>query len=154
MQRILLLLLVVQSLISCGEKANSSNDSEVQEDSLLKLKSAEGKLKVHTSQNSLDWVGSYSGVLPCENCDGIEVTLVLNKDETFQQKLRYLNSSEETDKIYGGSFTWSEEGDKIKLEGGEGISEFKVGVLFLLPLDEDGKEIKPVPGNNFQLLKE
>lgn len=145
---------MILSLVSCREIANSSAASNVQQDSLSGLDSAEKMMKDHTSENSLDWAGTYSGVLPCNNCEGIDVTLTLNNDKTFQQKIRYINSSEETDKELKGNFRWSAKGDKVKLEEVEEFSEFKVGEFFLLPLNEDGKEFKPVPGNNFQLLKE
>lgn len=147
-------MLMIQTMISCGENVNSSEASTFEKDSLPVLNSAEKLMTALNSENSLDWAGTYSGVLPCENCEGIDVTLILNKDETFQQKLRYINSSEETESNFEGSFSWSGEGDKIILEGVEGYSEYKVGEMFLLPLDENGKELNPVPGNNFQLLKE
>lgn len=144
---------MIQSLISCVDEVNSSEASEVSEDSAPVLQSAKNITSVHTSENSLDWAGTYSGVLPCKDCDGIDVTLTINKDNTFQQKLRYLNSSAETNDNFEGTFSWSTKGDKIKLEGLNDYSEYKVGELFFLPLSQDGKEMKPVPGNNFRLLK-
>lgn len=154
MKKVILLLLMIQSLISCVEKRNSSEASKVSEDAVPVLESAKKITSAHTSENSLDWAGTYSGVLPCKDCDGIDVTLSLNKDKTFQQNLRYINSSEEKIKNLEGNFSWSAKADKIILVGVKDFAEFKVVELFLVPLDKEGKEIKPVPGNNFQLLKE
>lgn len=154
MKKVILLLLMIPLLIACVEKGNTSEASKVSEDSVPVLESVKKITSAHTSENSLNWAGTYSGVLPCKDCDGIDVTLSLNKDNTFQQKLRFINSSEETNKILEGNFSWSAKGDIIKLEGVKDFSEYKVGELFLLPLNKKGKELKPVRGNNFRLLEE
>ncbi len=107
---------MILSLVSCREIANSSAASNVQQDSLSGLDSGEKMMKDHTSENSLDWAGTYSGVLPCKNSEGIYVALTLNNDKTFQHKIRYINSSEDTDKELKGNFSWSAKGDKIKIK--------------------------------------
>ncbi|MFU8831928.1 MAG: copper resistance protein NlpE N-terminal domain-containing protein, partial [Wenzhouxiangella sp.] len=33
-----------------------------------------------SSRLSLDWVGTYSGVVPCASCPGIETSITLNDD--------------------------------------------------------------------------
>lgn len=46
----------------------------------------------HNAQNSLDWPGSYTGILPCADCSGIETILDIKADgnytldETYQGK--------------------------------------------------------------------
>jgi len=42
-----------------------------------------------SSVNSLDWAGSYHGVLPCADCAGIETTLILDYDLTYRIITRY-----------------------------------------------------------------
>ena len=34
----------------------------------------------HNSLNSLDWEGTYSGILPCADCAGIQTLIKLNKN--------------------------------------------------------------------------
>lgn len=44
----------------------------------------------HTAENSLDYWGTYVGVLPAADCPGIEITLTLNKDKSYEQKSKYI----------------------------------------------------------------
>lgn len=37
----------------------------------------------HNAQNSLDWAGTYTGYLPCADCQFIETELKLNEDQSF-----------------------------------------------------------------------
>jgi len=47
----------------------------------------------HTSANSLDWAGVYRGVLPCADCPGIETTLRLATDSTYESCRRSISRS-------------------------------------------------------------
>lgn len=142
------LLLIILICFSCGEKEKPSEGSET-----LKTSEKDSADTIRASIKNSKWPGIYSGVLPCENCPGIDVTITLYKDSTFQQKMRYIDSPEK-DTLIAGKFSWIEKEDKIKLEGLVSFSEFKIEELYLLPLGGDGKQLKPIPGNNFQLLKE
>ena len=51
-------------------------------------------MDTHNSQNSLDWQGTYKGITPCADCDGIETELVLNKDLTYVIKTKYLGKGD------------------------------------------------------------
>lgn len=109
------------------------------------------------SRNSLDWAGTYSGVLPCSDCRGVETYLTINSDNTYEIKRRYLTS--DVDSIEEvetrGTFVWNELGSTITLkELQEDVPELKVGELFLIPIDANGFELKAEPGNNFKLLKQ
>ncbi len=42
------------------------------------------------SANSLDWAGEYKGVVPCADCEGIETSLTLNMDQSYQLSTIYL----------------------------------------------------------------
>src|SRR5690606_18798136 len=42
------------------------------------------------SRNSLDWAGTYRGVLPCADCEGIETVITLAEDGSFREHTRYL----------------------------------------------------------------
>ena len=155
MNKTILSILIILSILSCKD----------QEESSITVENIESKVNPqepqilndgHSSKNSLDWNGLYSGVLPCDNCEGIDTYLTLNKDQTYQIKLRYLGSPEKESKefISEGKFTLDKNGNYISLEGTEdGFRKFKVGENFLMPLDKSGKEIEGVPGNNYKLLK-
>jgi copper homeostasis protein (lipoprotein) len=66
----------------------------------------------HSSQNSLDWTGVYAGTIPCADCEGIEMTVRLNADNTYALEQSYIGKSKE---IFSetGSFDWLEQDNKI-----------------------------------------
>lgn len=92
----------------------------------------------HNSRNSLDWSGAYRGTLPCADCPGIDYTLTLNEDNTYQLKTQYLEKGD-TAFTESGRFDWNDSGSQITLaERGE---KFQVGENRLFHLDMDGNRI-------------
>src|SRR5690625_4539143 len=67
------------------------------------------------SQNAADWAATYHGTLPCADCDGIDTKMTLLEDGTYELTTRYLGKSDEYHRE-SGTFSWSEEGDRIQLE--------------------------------------
>jgi heat shock protein HslJ len=108
-----------------------------------------------TSQNSLDWDGIYSNVIPCADCEGIQTTIVLNKDMTYKRISRYINKdlnffTEE------GSFFWDKEGRTITLEGvnkEEAPYKYLVGENKLIQYDMDGKAMNEETQKQYTLQK-
>ena len=153
MKQILLSLSMILLLAGC--KTNVEETDQVNPDDVIPFNASQ--IDAHNSRNSLDWEGSYSGVLPCEDCVGIDTFLQINRDHTYTVVQRILdtvnNSSDELRNE--GSFFWNEEGSSITLENIQGeISTFRVGELFLTPLNKNGMDVRPEPGNNFKLLKQ
>ncbi|MBC6490547.1 copper resistance protein NlpE N-terminal domain-containing protein [Flavihumibacter stibioxidans] len=104
------------------------------------------------SMTSLDWSGTYSGILPCADCDGIETLVQLNPDKTYTLKRKYLGKS---DKVYSGSgtFSWNKEGSRITLSGDKpGI--YQVGENKLVHLDGDGNKITGQLAEKYLLMKQ
>lgn len=82
--------------------------------------------QAHTSQNSLDWQGTYSGVLPCAGCAGRAIQLSLSNDGMYTLNGRY-----------NGSFTW--QGNTIILFDAVVVPPlYKVGENQLIALDSTG----------------
>lgn len=52
--------------------------------------SATNPAPASTTETSLDWNGTYEGVLPCASCEGLKTTLVLNPDKTYELTEEYL----------------------------------------------------------------
>ena len=69
---------------------------------------------MHTSRNSLDWAGTYEGVLPCADCPGIKIRLTLANDGTFEKQSRYLDR-DVVPRTERGLFTWQADGNSISL---------------------------------------
>ena len=43
-----------------------------------------------------EWEGTYTGVVPCADCEGISTTLTLNRDMTYALQTRYLGKGFQT----------------------------------------------------------
>lgn len=102
-----------------------------------------------TSQNSLDWAGSYEGVLPCASCEGMQTLITLQADNSFVQETVYLGKDEKILKLMG-KVTWDELGQKITLEDG---TQYLVGENQLIMLDTEGKRITGELAANYVLKK-
>ncbi|MHC5310885.1 copper resistance protein NlpE [Myroides sp. LJL116] len=106
----------------------------------------------HTTQNSVDWDGTYQGVIPCADCPGIKVTIVLNPDGTFQREDVYMDKKDGTINETG-SFTWDKTGTIVTLKGKDQISQFKVQEGNIVMLDTDGNIIEGPLAQNYVLKK-
>ncbi|MGI2072234.1 copper resistance protein NlpE [Shewanella baltica] len=102
-----------------------------------------------TSQNSLDWEGSYEGVLPCASCEGIQTLITLQSDNSFVQETVYLGKDEKILKLMGKA-AWDEKGQKITLEDG---TQYLVGENQLIMLDTEGQRITGDLAANYVLKK-
>lgn len=106
-----------------------------------------------TSKSSLDWQGSYSGIVPCADCEGIATTIVLNADQSYALNTRYLGK-DQTVNSAGGTFSWNKEGNTITLNGmKDGPRFYKVGENKLIQLDQQGKTITGTNANRYILNK-
>lgn len=95
----------------------------------------------HSSRNSLDWAGTYSGVTPCADCPGIRTTVTLHADGRFERTLVYLERSPEPH-TESGEFEWNAAGSNVTLhDAGGGNQQYKVGENTLTQLDQDGNPI-------------
>ncbi|MCX7548506.1 copper resistance protein NlpE N-terminal domain-containing protein [Xanthomarina sp. F1114] len=121
-------------ITSCN--SNDKKQKEVEPDAGEPNKEV---VDMHTSENALDWNGIYTGTLPCADCEGIEVTITLNKDQTFKLKDIYLGK-EEKNIISRGYFKWLEDGQTILLSD-ENKTSFAVGENTLTLLDKSGKKV-------------
>ncbi|MGE0018547.1 MAG: copper resistance protein NlpE N-terminal domain-containing protein [Draconibacterium sp.] len=97
----------------------------------------------HNSQNSLDWAGTYRDTLPCADCEGILIEIILKTDLTYESASKYLGKDGDIFRS-NGKFSWSKDGSTITLEGVDATKEsnqFKVAENKLLKLDMEGKVI-------------
>ena len=102
--------------------------------------------KDDTSENALDWFGTYEAVVPCADCPGIKTDLTLNKDRTFRITEEYLERNvKNQDK---GSFDWDTSGKVITLKGKTSNYKYQVGENTLIQLDMSGQ---PIDGPNSDL---
>ena len=143
-------------LISCTE-APSSGEETTENPIELEENIAESTLNTSNladnSQTSLDWPGTYSGNLPCQDCAGIETSLELNTNLTFTLKSVYLGKS---DQVFEktGTFVWSKDGGRITLNLAENTgNQYQVGENILYQLDANGNKIAGSLASRYTLVK-
>jgi uncharacterized lipoprotein NlpE involved in copper resistance len=102
---------------------------------------------------SLDWNGTYKGMIPCADCEGIETWLTLNLDKTYLLKTKYKGKSESVQEN-SGKFNWNSAGSIITLGGVVNApNQYLVGEGKLFQLDMSGKRITGNLSGNYELTK-
>jgi uncharacterized lipoprotein NlpE involved in copper resistance len=92
---------------------------------------------MHNSRNSLDWPGTYAGVMPCADCPGIETRLTLQLDGRYELSTRYQDRQVAAQTVQG-KFSWDAAGNIITLDAAGAGQQFRVGENRLLQLNRDG----------------
>jgi uncharacterized lipoprotein NlpE involved in copper resistance len=135
---------------ACGEVSNTEVVEEttvVVEDSAV-TKIVDGA----TAQNSLDVVGTYKGVLPCADCEGMETIIELKSDSTYSRVIKYLGKKENSFTA-SGKWTWIN-GSTISLGSiKEGPNQYFVAEGKLIQLDMSGKRITGELAAKYELKK-
>ena len=111
--------------------------------------SAAEELGIENAKDSINWVGTYEGTLPCEDCAGIETALVLNEDGTYELSENYIDGEELNS---DGSFTWLEDNATIEIDG-DTSRLFVVGDGTVYALDLDGHLVTGEMEGNYELTK-
>lgn len=91
------------------------------------------------SQTALDWSGTYKGVLPCADCQGIETLIRLNEDYSYTKKVKYLGKEDKYTTMQG-KFSWDDTGNMITLEEDK-PNAYRVGENQLFALDINNERI-------------
>lgn len=91
MKNKILILAAALALVSCGGNARKKPAVDNAQ------KTAVAVPDMHNAENALDYRGTYSGTFPAADCPGIEVTLKLNPDGTYEQHLKYIDRDSEFD---------------------------------------------------------
>jgi len=107
----------------------------------------------HTSTNSLDWEGTYQGVLPCADCEGIDTTIILDRQMSCRMQTRYLGKD---DTLFqrSGNFSWNDAGNTIVMTNTENApAHYFVGENVLIQLDMNGNRIQGSLAEQYILTK-
>lgn len=135
--------------VSCKKNKSTENNPEATEIEETVIDNE------HTSENSLDWEGSYSGVLPCADCEGISTEISISSDNTFILKQQYLGKDDDTVHEYKGTFSWKKDGSTIILNDIVDMpGQYFVGEGKLIQLDMEGKKIEGDLADKYILLKQ
>ena len=110
----------------------------------------------HNSENSLDWPGIYSGILPCTDCEGMRETVIhIRMDGSFIMNVKHLGESDES-VMTVGTIEWNNKGNTITLNGNdENVSPAKyfVGEGQLFYLDANGNRFLGDSADKYILRK-
>lgn len=96
------------------------------------------------SSAAASWTGTYRGVLPCPDCDGVLISLSLFKDATYELQTELIGSDKRHAR--SGSFTFNADETRITLDANGQNRSFDI-----LPpnrLRMLGKDNAPVTGAN------
>ncbi len=130
--RILLFLFMLMAVLSCNSKKKKA----------IAQKEFTAKM-ANSAKNLLNWKGVYRGMMPCDDCEGIQTEIVLTKNNTYELAKRHEGKSAEI-LVEKGSFRWSMDGNKITFYSANNTTEY-VNYLIsenqLLKLDNNGNKI-------------
>lgn len=124
---------IAMFLAGCGNSARNGNNQNASEAQTLP--------DMHNARIALDFTGTYRGVVPCADCEGIQTTLILAAEEKYQLQTVYLGKSEQVFEETG-TYRWNEAGNTITLEGIENApNQYFVGENMVFQLDMEGNRI-------------
>lgn len=107
-----------------------------------------------TPQTAIDWAGTYKGTVPCADCEGIETTITLKNDLTYEKVENYISEKKGNTFNTKGRFEWKDDGATIALISEDGTSSlYKVAEGTLTMLDADGNEATGETANLYILTK-
>ncbi|UYW01207.1 copper resistance protein NlpE [Flavobacterium agricola] len=122
------------ALLSCKKNDANANAEEVVVEEVVAVPDGSN------AETALDWAGTYTATLPCADCPGINATVVLNDDNTFEVTYDYIDNP--TNKLVDkGTFTWFNNGNAIETTGDGERAKYKVIENGLVQLDQDGNEV-------------
>jgi uncharacterized lipoprotein NlpE involved in copper resistance len=150
----LIFIIGIALLVIAGCNNNAENKKEetmqAKRDSLTSTTTA----MPDNSSTSLDWPGTYSGIIPCADCEGIETSITLNKDGSYFMTTKYLGKKDAAVNETKGTFAWNKEGNKIALSRIENAPAwYLVGENRLIQLDMSGNAITGGNAVKYQLGK-
>ena len=109
----------------------------------------------HTAENAIDWNGTYKGILPCADCEGIKTELELNSDKTYEIKETYLGKGDGKPFESKGSFQFdSKNSSIIELDKAGDSRKYFIAEGYLKALDLEGNEITGALADRYQLKKD
>ncbi len=129
-----LILTAAIGLVACNNESKPATDS-------------------HTSEQVLDWNGTYKGTLPCADCSGIETTVTLNNDKTYEKTENYLDK-DNANFQEKGTFTFTDNATKIILtDSSQAKTQYAIGENHLILLGSDGQVSTSPMADQYRLDK-
>ena len=134
-------------MVSCSKESNKV----VVVDRFSANQVSQVDLERHNAERILNWVGTYYGILPCASCPGIETTLELKPNQTFELKTIYQDTDMKPT-VEKGNFDWHKIGNQVTLKNNEDL-QFKIEKDQVRFLKNDGKAVKGDIGKAYILKR-
>jgi len=152
MKTVLLLLSGILLLVSCGN--NASTEAPPADSAIAKTDAVVPKVDTIPAQVSAE---SYSGILPCADCQGIETSIVLSSDGSFSKHLLYIGrkSKGAGSNEFSATGKWMLHGmDTVHLtDVKDGPSMYIRTDSSMIQLDMSGKRITGKLAGKYELKK-
>lgn len=138
MKTFLFSLTILISLLACKSKQDAVNSLEDMKESENTEATASALFKdMHNSQNSLDVHGTYMGILPCDDCIGIQFKLTIQDDSTYSTKSIHPKNADEVFE-QKGRYDWNIFGSKIICRiDNKAVATYKVEENQLVLLEQE-----------------
>ncbi|WP_322971745.1 copper resistance protein NlpE [Faecalibacter sp. LW9] len=142
---------VTFAMLSCKNDAESVKSTNTTD--TIKIDST--TVDTHTAQTSIDYEGTYEGVLPCikSDCKEIELKLQLMPDGVFVYSTKRLGIDQE-ELMTTGTFHFENDGNTIVLDQIANVpNAFFISEGKIYQLDKDQKKIEGPDAEKYILLK-
>lgn len=107
----------------------------------------------HNAVTSLDFMGTYEGILPCADCEGSQTVIELGVGNSYVKRITYLGKENSEVIETQGTFSWNDEGNTITLDSEPAPNQYFVGENVLFHLDMDGNRITGDLADKYRLNK-
>lgn len=139
------------AMLSCKNDAESVKSTNTTD--TIKIDST--TVDTHTAQTSIDYEGTYEGVLPCikSDCKEIELKLQLMPDGVFVYSTKRLGIDQE-ELMTTGTFHFENDGNTIVLDQIANVpNAFFISEGKIYQLDKNQKKIEGPDAEKYILLK-
>lgn len=145
-------------LSSCNNSrmtSNEASDSAITDsaEEYTPINATSDTSDMHTAQNALDVAGTYKGILPCADCEGIETVITLKEDRSFVKTTTYRGKGDGKPFEESGKYSWVN-GSTIALDNDDAPNQYFVSENRLTALDMDGQKINGELAENYVLEKQ
>lgn len=139
------MIFLISVLFGCSSSTQNSNEKAISD-------VKEQVIDAHNARNSLDYQGTYTGIIPGYDNKTVNIRVVLTERE-YILHITPLKENAETI-VQKGRYTWNKDGSVITLIGVKGtLSAYFVAENQLRQLDKNGKQHVGEGAANYILRK-
>lgn len=147
-------------LFACnGTESDNSNDVHIDEQAFSSEENAtenDGNMTEEALPEEL--IGTYTGTLPCADCEGIETTVVIEREGSFHKSDQYITNKDVDQTLFKdkGMIDWNSKDSIVTLISTVEATKlkYKMGENQIKSLNIDGNEVTGELAEKYILTKE